>query len=195
MSKNIITLIVVSFTFISFNLISCNSQEKSNQSNQNNQKNKSNMSNNESKDYGNFRIQKSEAEWKEILTPEQYRILRQKGTERPYTGEYNVFYKKGQYACTACGNVLFTSDTKFDSHCGWPSFYDALDKTKVKEIEDNSLGMSRIEVVCAECGGHLGHVFNDGPKPTGLRYCINSVSIQFVEEGKNDSLQTPNAKK
>ncbi|MFY8160588.1 MAG: peptide-methionine (R)-S-oxide reductase MsrB [Candidatus Kapaibacteriota bacterium] len=154
------------------------------------------MSHNDSKDYGNFRVKKSESEWKEILTPEQYRILRQKGTERPYSGEYNVFYKKGQYACTACGNVLFTSDTKFDSHCGWPSFYDALDKTKIKEIEDNTLGMSRIEVVCADCGGHLGHVFNDGPKPTGLRYCINSVSIQFVDESKNedkknnDSLET-----
>lgn len=190
MSKIILTAV-----FIFLNLMSCNSQDNSKQNNSK-QYNKEDMSHNDIKEYGNFRVKKSESEWKEILTPEQYRILRQKGTERPYSGEYNVFYKKGQYACTACGNVLFTSDTKFDSHCGWPSFYDALDKTKIKEIEDNTLGMSRIEVVCADCGGHLGHVFNDGPKPTGLRYCINSVSIQFVDESKNedkknnDSLET-----
>ena len=129
-----------------------------------------------------YKINKTEEEWKKLLTPEQYNILREKGTERPYTGEYNVFNKNGKYKCAACGNVLFTSETKFDSHCGWPSFYDALDKSRVKEIPDYSYGMNRIEVVCADCGGHLGHVFEDGPKPTGLRYCINSVSIRFEDD-------------
>lgn len=136
---------------------------------------------NNKKNMNNYKVQKTEEEWKKELTPEQYRILREKGTERPYTGEYNVFFKKGNYSCAACGNVLFKSDTKFDSHCGWPSFYEALDKTKIKEIQDVSLGMVRTEVVCADCGGHLGHVFDDGPNPTGLRYCINSVSIKFEE--------------
>lgn len=145
-------------------------------------KNKINGKINKNNNMNNYKINKSEEEWKKNLTPEQYRVLREKGTERPYTGEYTVFFKKGSYSCVACGNVLFKSDTKFDSHCGWPSFYDALDKTKIKEIKDTSLGMVRTEVVCADCGGHLGHVFDDGPKPTGLRYCINSVSIKFEED-------------
>lgn len=142
-------------------------------------------------------INKSEKEWKQELTDEEYRVLREKGTERPYTGEYNDFFEPGVYVCAACGHELFTSDTKFESHCGWPSFYDKIDKKNIKEIPDNSHGMNRTEVVCANCGGHLGHVFNDGPNPTGLRYCINSVSLNFVskdeykkQEGKDNESES-----
>lgn len=126
------------------------------------------------------KIEKTEEEWKQILTPMQFEILRKKGTERPFSGEYENFWDKGKYACAGCGNLLFSSETKFDAGCGWPSFYEALDKSKITERVDLSHGMKRIEVMCAKCGGHLGHVFDDGPRDkTGLRYCINSVSIQF----------------
>jgi peptide-methionine (R)-S-oxide reductase len=128
------------------------------------------------------KIEKTEEEWKKILTPEQYHVLRQKGTERPYSGEYYEHKAKGIYSCAACGSELFRSDTKFDAHCGWPSFYKAIDKSKIVEVTDRSHGMIRTEVLCAKCGGHLGHVFDDGPEPTGMRYCINSVSIAFREE-------------
>lgn len=124
-------------------------------------------------------IEKTEEEWKGILSPEQYRVLRQAGTERAFTGEYWDTKDAGVYRCAGCGAELFTSDTKFDSGCGWPSFYEALDKDKVEEREDNTFGMRRIEVVCKRCGGHLGHVFPDGPQPTGMRYCINSASLKF----------------
>ncbi|CAM3698889.1 mrsB1 protein [Flavobacterium saliperosum S13] len=119
-------------------------------------------------------------EWKEKLTPEQYEVLREKGTERPFTGEYWKHFEKGTYVCAACQNPLFTSDAKFDSDCGWPSFDQAI-KGSVKYTNDNSLGMERIEVTCAKCDGHLGHVFDDGPvKTTGKRFCTNSVSIKFI---------------
>lgn len=122
---------------------------------------------------------KSDKEWKEVLTKDQYNVLREKGTERPFTGEYWNHFEKGVYKCAACDEVLFESDTKFDAGCGWPSFYKAIDKSKILEKDDYTLGMHRIEVMCKNCGGHLGHVFPDGPEPTGLRYCINSVSIKF----------------
>ena len=125
------------------------------------------------------KIEKTEEEWQGILTPEQFHVLREKGTERPFTGEYRNHKETGIYRCAACGEELFDSSTKFDAHCGWPSFYDSLDRSKVREIEDFSHGMHRVEVVCAACGGHLGHIFPDGPRPTGMRYCINSVSIKF----------------
>ncbi len=132
-----------------------------------------------------FEVNKSEEEWKSILSPEAYYVLRQKGTERPYTGKLYTVNDKGIYVCGACGNELFSSDTKFDAHCGWPSFFEALDSGRIIEQTDNSHGMVRTEVICAKCGSHLGHVFDDGPLPSGLRYCINSVSLDF----KKDSIK------
>ncbi|MFX1301030.1 MAG: peptide-methionine (R)-S-oxide reductase MsrB [Promethearchaeota archaeon] len=124
----------------------------------------------------------TDEEWKEKLSKEEYRVLREKGTERAFTGQYWKHKEKGTYKCVGCGVELFSSDEKFDSGCGWPSFYDALDKDKIVEKLDLSQGMRRIEVLCKNCGGHLGHVFEDGPRDkTGLRYCINSVSLKFVK--------------
>lgn len=123
----------------------------------------------------------TEAEWRVKLSPEQFRILREGGTERAFTGEYWDAKSKGTYMCAGCGEELFSSDTKFESGSGWPSFYEALDPDKIEEVEDRSFGMVRTEIRCANCGGHLGHVFEDGPNPTGLRYCVNSLSLDFDE--------------
>jgi peptide-methionine (R)-S-oxide reductase len=130
------------------------------------------------------KIQKTEEEWRQQLTPEQYHILREKGTERAFTGEYTSTHIPGTYLCAACGQELFGSDAKFDSHCGWPSYYEPLKNDAVDEHEDSSFGMRRVEVTCSRCGGHLGHVFTDGPRPTGLRYCINSASIKLDPKEK-----------
>lgn len=127
-------------------------------------------------------INKTEAEWKKILTPEQYQVLREKETERPFTGKYYKLNEKGIYTCAACGTELFSAEDKFDAGCGWPSFSSALANGRIVETVDKSLGMVRTEITCAKCGGHLGHVFNDGPKPTGLRYCVNSVSLDFKKK-------------
>lgn len=129
-------------------------------------------------------ISKTEDEWKKTLSSEQYRVLREKGTERPFSGEYDKQWESGTYVCAACGEELFKSDTKFDAGCGWPSFYREAAKGHVVEKSDFTLGMKRTEIICARCGGHLGHVFDDGPKPTGLRYCVNLVSLKFIPDKK-----------
>lgn len=125
------------------------------------------------------KVQKSDEEWRRILSPEQYRVLRLKGTEAPFSGKYWNHKEAGTYHCAGCGQKLFSSATKFDSGCGWPSFWEAAEPGTVEFRDDYSYGMHRIEVICASCGGHLGHVFDDGPEPTGKRYCINSVSLEF----------------
>lgn len=137
----------------------------------------------ENSNKNNFKVQKTEEEWKRELTPEQYYVLRQAGTERPFTGQYNMHFEKGVYKCGACGEPLFSSDSKFDSHCGWPSFDKEIEEGKILERIDTSHGMVRTEILCASCGSHLGHVFDDGPTETGLRYCVNSLSLDF-EEGE-----------
>ena len=128
------------------------------------------------------KVQKTDAEWRAELSPEQYHVLREKGTERPFSGEYDHVFEDGTYRCAGCGAELFRSDTKYDSGCGWPAFYAAASEQAIDEESDKSLGIRRTEVTCSNCGGHLGHVVPDGPHPTGLRYCINSAALRLEEE-------------
>lgn len=152
------------FVLVSMIMISCNGQ-------------------NQSADNGNdlkkYPVQKTEAEWKEILTDQEYHILREKGTERAFTGDLYDNKKEGAYLCAGCGHEMFSSETKYESGTGWPSFYAPISEDKIALEQDRSLGTVRTEVLCARCGGHLGHVFEDGPQPTGLRYCLNSAALDF----------------
>jgi peptide-methionine (R)-S-oxide reductase len=132
----------------------------------------------------NDKILKTDEEWRKELSPEEYRILREKGTESAFKGKYWDHHELGTYICAACRTELFESDTKFDSGCGWPSYFETIDSSRIIYKEDKSFGMTRTEVMCANCNGHLGHVFDDGPPPTGLRYCINSGSMQFIKKEK-----------
>ncbi|WP_286475191.1 MULTISPECIES: peptide-methionine (R)-S-oxide reductase MsrB [Empedobacter] len=126
-----------------------------------------------------FKINKSDEEWKKELSSEEYYVLREAGTERPFTGKFNMHFENGIYTCNACGEELFSSSSKFDGHCGWPSFDKEIKEGKIVERVDTSHGMKRTEILCGNCGSHLGHVFDDGPTETGLRYCVNSLSLDF----------------
>jgi methionine-R-sulfoxide reductase len=162
--------------FISFVIatISCNNNVVNTQT-------KINIMNNEMNSDSTL-VNKTDSEWNAQLTPDQYYVLRKKGTERPFTSKWENNYDGGIYSCVGCGNELFKSDSKFDAGCGWPSFFEALDSSKIKTEIDNTLGMQRVEIMCAKCGGHLGHVFDDGPKPTGLRYCVNGTALNFLKK-------------
>ncbi len=136
-------------------------------------------------------MKKSEEEWKKQLDTETYQVLRKKATERPFTGKYLHSKEKGTYVCAGCGAPLFLSDTKFDSGTGWPSFWSPAEKENVEEKSDRSLFMKRVEILCKKCGGHLGHVFEDGPQPTGLRYCVNSLSLNFKRTDEKNASAEP----
>jgi peptide-methionine (R)-S-oxide reductase len=162
--------LIILLLLLTSGLLACGQQHQSSPMNNNNKsmENKSNKTNDD---------------WRKLLTPVQFNVLREKGTERAFTGQYDDFFDDGTYYCAACGAKLFTSSAKYNSGCGWPAFFEPADSANMLFRKDLSYGMVRTEVLCARCGGHLGHIFDDGPKPTGQRYCINSVSLQFVKKG------------
>jgi len=166
---------------LSFALTSCGQQKTDAISNNHHPVKRNTMSN---ETHDSIPVTKTEEEWKNLLSPEQYRVLREKGTEAPYTGKYYLNKDKGVYVCAACGNELFTSDMKFESSCGWPSFDKEIAGGKIKTHIDTTHGMVRTEILCAKCGSHLGHLFDDGPTATGERYCVNSLSLNFKKEEK-----------
>ena len=129
-----------------------------------------------------YKVNKSDEDWEKELSPEEFFVIRKKGTERPFTGKYNMHFEKGVYSCRACGMPLFESQNKFDSHCGWPSFDDELAAAAIVKKRDTTMGMIRTEILCSGCGGHLGHLFDDGPTESGMRYCVNSLSLDFKPE-------------
>src|SRR5580704_18252350 len=165
--------IAVIITGISLILTSCNGNNTTAQKTETSKPMAMNQNNDTTK------VVKTEEEWKNLLSPEQYSVLREKGTEAPFTGKYYLNKEKGVYVCAACGNELFNSDMKFDSHCGWPSFDREIAGGKIKTQIDTKFGMVRTEILCGRCGAHLGHLFDDGPTSTGMRYCVNSVSLDF----------------
>ena len=158
--------------------VTCTSQNKNNELNS--EPSKTAFMNEQPK----YKINKTNAEWQKELSPEQYYVMREAGTERPFTGKFNMHFEDGVYTCGACGEELFTSSSKFDGHCGWPSFDKEIAENKIVEHVDTSHGMKRTEILCGNCGSHLGHVFDDGPTETGLRYCVNSLSLDFKPEEK-----------
>jgi peptide-methionine (R)-S-oxide reductase len=171
---------VILIVFIAFSSQQCRSQATSEKKQEKN----ITMTKKENPVYSktdSTKVNMSEEEWKKVLPPDIYYIARQKGTERPWTSRFEKFYEAGTYYCAACGNPLFKSDTKFDSGCGWPSFYEPISKGSIIYIPDNTHGMNRTETQCGRCKAHLGHVFDDGPPPTGLRYCINGVVLDFAK--------------
>jgi peptide-methionine (R)-S-oxide reductase len=183
---------IIVFTIVTQGCFSQNTSSKKNTDMETNQKKNPVYSNTDTS-----KIVLSDDEWKKILSPDVYNVARQKGTERPFTSKYETSHEVGTYYCAVCGNPLFKSDTKFESGCGWPSFYEPISKNSIIYAPDNSYGMQRTEVMCGRCKSHLGHVFEDGPPPTGLRYCINGVVLDFkkaqeIEKNYNEQQKKEN---